>query len=66
MTQELKDSLRNAGKFVTEKEKELKEDMEDAREDRMKQEQKNLKKSNPPKTEAQATKPASVPEVKKK
>jgi general secretion pathway protein D len=41
MTQELKDSLRHVRKLVDEKEKEHMEDMEDAREDRYKQEQKN-------------------------
>jgi general secretion pathway protein D len=66
MTQELKDSLRNVRKFADEKEKDQQEDMEDARENREKQERKNLTKTNPPKTEAQAIKPASAPEAKKK
>ena len=43
MTQELRDSLRNVRKFADEKEKEHAGDMEDARKDRYKQEQKNQK-----------------------
>jgi general secretion pathway protein D len=65
MTQDLKDSLRNVHKYADEKEKERREDMDNSREDRQKQERKDLKKTNPPKTEAQATKPASAPEAKR-
>jgi general secretion pathway protein D len=65
MTQDLKDSLRNVRKFADEKEKEQQGDIEDAREGREKQEGKNLTKTNPPKTEAQAAKPASTPEITK-
>jgi general secretion pathway protein D len=42
MTQELKDSLRNVRKLADEKEREHIQDMEDAREDRYKQEQKRV------------------------
>jgi general secretion pathway protein D len=48
MTQELKDSLRNARKWADENEKEHLEDMEDARDDRYKQEQERLKKTGQP------------------
>jgi general secretion pathway protein D len=65
MTQELRDSLRNVRKYVDEKEQEKKEDMEDAQRDRLKKEQKNRKKANPPKTETQATKPGIAAESKK-
>jgi general secretion pathway protein D len=46
-SQELKDSLRNVRKLVDEKQEERIKDMEDAREDRYKQEQKRMKSSEP-------------------
>jgi general secretion pathway protein D len=44
MTQELKDSLRNVRQFSKDKDNELARDMEDARDDRYRQEQKDAKK----------------------
>ena len=46
-SQDLKDSLRHIRKFVDEKQQEQTKDMEDAREDRYKQEQKRMKSSEP-------------------
>ncbi len=53
MTQEIKDSLRNVGKYENQKEKEKAEDIEKARENRSHQEQKAVKKSQPAKSEDQ-------------
>jgi general secretion pathway protein D len=47
MTQDLKDSLRNARKYVDEKQEEHVKDMEDARQDRYKKEQKQLNSTAP-------------------
>ncbi len=47
MTEDLKDSLRNVRKFVDEKQEENVRDIEDAREDRYKQEQKRLNSASP-------------------
>jgi general secretion pathway protein D len=46
-SQELKDSLRHVRKFMDEKQEERTQDMEDAREDRYKQEQQRMKGSEP-------------------
>lgn len=65
MTQELRDSLRNVRKYADEKEEQLQKDMQDAREDRYKKEQKSMKQVKPAKTKAEAEKPvppAAVPE----
>jgi len=51
MTQELKDSLRNVRKYMDDKEKEHIKDMEDAREDRYKEEQKRMKQTEVPEPE---------------
>ncbi len=51
MTQELRDSLRNVRKYADEKEKEHVKDMEDARDDRYKEEQKRMKKTEVPEPE---------------
>jgi general secretion pathway protein D len=64
MTQDLKDSLRNVRKYADEKTKEMGEDKEKARDERYEQEQKALKETTAPKTEAQGTKPTPPPEPK--
>jgi general secretion pathway protein D len=46
-TQQLKESLRNVRKFIDDKQEEHIKDMEDAREDRYKQQQKRLKNAEP-------------------
>jgi len=51
MTQELKDSLRNVRKLADEKESDHIQDMEDAREDRFRKEQINIRKIKPAKKE---------------
>ncbi|MGD0100740.1 MAG: secretin N-terminal domain-containing protein [Acidobacteriota bacterium] len=51
MTQELRDTLHNARKWADQKEKEIRQDTENAQEDRNKQEQKAAKKSQPAKSE---------------
>jgi general secretion pathway protein D len=48
MTQDLKDSLRNVRKWADEKKREHVEDMEDARDDRYKEEQERLRKTGQP------------------
>jgi general secretion pathway protein D len=65
MTQELRDSLRNVRKYADEKEKELADDMKDAREDRYNQEQKGLKKTKAPQPEPQPAKTNAAPAVEK-
>jgi general secretion pathway protein D len=47
MSQELKDSLRNVRKWADKKQEEHVEDMEDARKDRVKEEEKQMKKTGP-------------------
>ena len=51
MTQELKDTLRNARKYVDQKEKEKMQDLGNAQDERNRQEQKAAKKSQPAKSE---------------
>jgi general secretion pathway protein D len=64
MTRDLKDSLRNVRKYADEKTKEIGEDKEKAREERYEQEQKALKDTEVPKTEAPGTKPTPPPDPK--
>ncbi len=48
MTQDLKDSLRNLRKFADQKEREHVEDLENAQEERARQEAKQQKQESPP------------------
>ncbi len=48
MTRDLKDALRHVGKFADQKAQEIKEDIQDAREERARREEKLQKKSEPP------------------
>ncbi len=48
MTQELKDALRHVGKFADQKTEEIREDIQDAREERARREEKLQQKSAPP------------------
>jgi general secretion pathway protein D len=65
MTGVLRDSLRNVRKYAEEKEKEHIQDMEGAREDRYRQDEESLNKTQAPKPEAQSTKPDPVPAAEK-